>query len=189
MDVADTATIDSAALQVEKILAGDGLNLLINNAGLAVREPSIEDVTEENMMSLYKVNTVGPLLTVKRFLPLIRKAAQNYGKDEYSASRAAIMSVSSKVASINENKMGQYYSIRCSKVALHMVSKNLSIELEADKVMVVNLHPWWVRTDMGGPNASTTAEECVRGFMNVMATRTKEHNALSYDFKGNLVPW
>ncbi|XP_070537957.1 C-signal-like [Ptychodera flava] len=189
IDVEDKTTIENAAVQVEQILTGSGLNLLINNAGIAIKELKIDDVTEEAMLSVYRVNTIGPLLITKRFLPLIRKAAQTYGKDEYSASRAAIMNMSSKVGSIDDNRSARYYSYRCSKIALHMVSKNLSIELEADKVMVVNLHPGWVQTDMGGPNANTSTEDCVNGLMNVMATRTKEHNALFYDFKGMLIPW
>ncbi|XP_070538615.1 uncharacterized protein [Ptychodera flava] len=189
IDVEDKTTIDSAALQVEQILAGSGLNLLINNAAISEKEEKIDDVTEEAMISNYRVNTVGPLLVVKRFLPLIRKAAQTYGKDEYSASRAAIMNISTKLASIEDNRSARYYSYRCSKAALHMVSKNLSIELEADKILVVNLHPGWVRTERGGPNAPISTEECVNALLKVMATRTKEHNALFYDFKGVLIPW
>ncbi|XP_070548339.1 uncharacterized protein [Ptychodera flava] len=103
IDVVDKTTIDSAALQVEQILAGSGLNLLINNAGFLFDEEKIEDVMEETMLSTYKVNTVGPVLVTKRFLPLIRKAAQTYGTDEYSASRAAIMNISSHWSSIDIN--------------------------------------------------------------------------------------
>ncbi|XP_070538165.1 C-signal-like [Ptychodera flava] len=189
IDVEDMSTIENAALQVEQILVGRGLNLLINNAGFLFREEKIEDVTEEKMLSTYKVNTVGPVFVTKRFLPLIRKAAQTYGKDEYSTSRAAIMNISSIWSSIDYNEMARHYSYRCSKIALNMVSKNLSIELAADKILVINLNPGWVRTDLGGPNGSISTEESVNGLMNVMATRTKEHNALFYDFKGALLPW
>ncbi|XP_070538164.1 C-signal-like [Ptychodera flava] len=189
IDVEDKSTIENAALQVEQILDGSGLNLLINNAGVLFEEEKIEDVKEETLILTYKVNTVGPVLVTKRFLPLIRKAAQTYGKDEYSTSRAAIINISSNWSSIDINESAGYYSYRCSKAALNMVSKNLSIEVEADKILLVNLHPGWVRTDMGGPNGSLSSEESVNGLMNVMATRTKEHNSLLYDFTGALLPW
>ncbi|XP_070538163.1 C-signal-like [Ptychodera flava] len=188
IDVVDKLTIDSAALQVEQILAGSGLNLLINNAGFLLREAKIDDVTEETMLSTYKVNTVGPVLVTKRFLPLLRKAAQTYGKDEYSTSRAAIINISSHWSSIDINDIAGHYSYRCSKIALNMISKNLSIELEADKILVVTLNPGSVRTDMGPDNTMST-EDSVKGLMNVMATRTKEHNVLLYDYTGALLPW
>ena len=70
-----------------------------------------------------------------------------------------------------------------------MVTKNLSIELKDDRIMAVNLHPGWVQTDMGGPHATTTIEDCVKGLLKVAEDLTEKENGLFYDFKGNLIPW
>ena len=70
-----------------------------------------------------------------------------------------------------------------------MVTKNLSIELKDDQIMAVNLHPGWVQTDMGGSNATTTTEDCVKGLLKVAEDLTEKDNGLFYDFKGNLIPW
>ncbi|XP_077981559.1 uncharacterized protein LOC144436610 isoform X2 [Glandiceps talaboti] len=75
------------------------------------------------------------------------------------------------------------------KVALNMVTFNLSLELAADKILAISLHPGYVRTDMTGPQALIDTKECVEGLMTVMATRTKEHNGYHYDYKGKLIPW
>ena len=70
-----------------------------------------------------------------------------------------------------------------------MVTKNLSIELQNDQILAVNLHPGWVQTDMGGQRAITTIEDSVKGLLNVAEGLTEKDNGLFYDFKGNLIPW
>ncbi|XP_077978549.1 C-signal-like [Glandiceps talaboti] len=190
MDVTNLAEIDEAAKQVEQRVGKAGLNLLINNAGYAGKhEDKMEDVTVEAMMMHYRINTIGPAMVAKRFLPLLREASKSVGGDGMSASRAAIFSVSSRVASLDDNTSGKLYSYRCSKLALNMITKNLSLELASDNILSVSLHPGSVKTAMGGPNPLITSEESVRSLINVMATRTKEHNGSFYDQKGLVIKW
>lgn len=72
LESTDETSIRTAAKEAETHLAGRGLNVLINNAG--VMPPStLETVTQEDMLSVYQINVVGPMLTtqVKVFcLPL-----------------------------------------------------------------------------------------------------------------------
>ena len=64
VDVEDQATIDAAKSSVESKVESDGLNLLINNAGLLVRM-GLEDVTRETMSKCYEINAIGPLMMAK----------------------------------------------------------------------------------------------------------------------------
>ena len=55
--------------------------------------------------------------------------------------------------------------------------------------MAVVLHPGWVQTEMGGPNAMTSRPESVNGMLKVLAGLTQEHNGGFFDFKGYVIPW
>ena len=65
VDVCDEGTINVAKEKVDDILGDQGLNLLINNAGISSREQTIEDVTVENLMEIYNVNVVGTIRVCK----------------------------------------------------------------------------------------------------------------------------
>lgn len=60
----DLDSFETVSNQVDEKLQGDGLNMLINNAGVLARD-NIDDVTAESMMQVYKINTVGPLMLTK----------------------------------------------------------------------------------------------------------------------------
>ncbi|MGB5544482.1 MAG: short-chain dehydrogenase, partial [Gammaproteobacteria bacterium] len=78
---------------------------------------------------------------------------------------------------------------RASKTALNQFNKIWSVELASEGFTCVVLHPGWVRTDMGGPNASYSPEESVTGLVNVIGALTPEDNGGFYDFQGNPIPW
>jgi len=189
LDVCSLQEIKTAKEIVERQVGDHGLNLLINNAGFLPRELEITDVTAENMMQTFSSNVIGPTMIIKEFLPLLRQASANESAKEMSCARAAILNMSTKLASIEDNGMGKNYSYRSSKIALNMVNKNLSLELKDDKILAVLLHPGWVKTDMGGANAITTTEESVAGLLKVAQGLTEKDNGLFYDFKGASIPW
>ncbi|PKK16434.1 11-cis retinol dehydrogenase-like [Columba livia] len=117
-DVADPSSIKAAAARVEEQLGGSGLNLLINNAGIA-RITTLDGETLEDMIQVYTTNTAGPLLLGQAFLPLLKKAAQGSPGSALSCSKAAIVNMSSSAGSIEEVyvwNLGQVVSYRCSKV-------------------------------------------------------------------------
>ncbi|XP_070537613.1 C-signal-like [Ptychodera flava] len=188
MDIRDTSSIDSAAKQVEARLGESGLNLLINNAGILTLEQKLEDVTAEGMRRQFETNCIGPTMVIKRFVPLLRRASQSFSDDRMSTSRAAIVNISSGLGSLEDNRPRVDLGYRCSKVALNMVTKNMSVMLKADHILSVAINPGWVRTDMGGPGADLSPEESVEGMINVMATRTNEHSGYCYTHKGDLIP-
>ncbi|XP_042653376.1 C-factor-like isoform X3 [Tyto alba] len=116
-EVTDPASIQAAAARVGEHLGGSGLNLLINNAGMA-KVSSLDTETPENMIHVYTTNMVGPLLLGQAFLPLLKKAAQGSLGSALSCSKAAIINMSSSAGSIEEIYLwnhGQVVSYRCSK--------------------------------------------------------------------------
>ena len=172
--------------EVESALEGEGLNLFINNAGVLIREhidlPTLTDV--------FTVNAFAPLILTKALIPLLKKAAQGSGDQSgLRLSRAGVVNITSKVGSIEDNKKGGNYLYRGSKIALNMFTKNLSIEYGPDGILFLLLHPGWVKTDMGGPNALISTEESVQGMMQVMEKCTEVDQCKFYDFAGKEHPW
>ncbi|XP_032556758.1 short chain dehydrogenase gsfK-like isoform X2 [Chiroxiphia lanceolata] len=157
LEVSDPASIKAAAARVEELLGGSGLNILINNAGIA-KPISLDKETLETMTQIYTTNTAGPLLLGQAFLPLLKKAAQGSPGSGLSCSKAAIVNMSSSAGSIEDVfiwEFGQLVSYRCSKAALNMLNKCQSLAYKDHGILCVALHPGWVQTDMGSFDGHT----------------------------------
>jgi hypothetical protein len=63
------------------------------------------------------------------------------------------------------------------------------VELGPEGFICTVLHPGWVQTDMGGPNATYSPEESVAGLIQVIEGLDAEDNGRFYDFQGNAIPW
>ncbi|MCG8504876.1 MAG: SDR family oxidoreductase, partial [Sphingomonadales bacterium] len=147
LDVADDARIAALA----DGLAGRPIDLLINNAGIyGPRDAVVGNVKSADWLEVLRVNTIAPMMVTQALLPNIR-----------AGNRKIIAIVSSKVGSIADNSSGNSYIYRSSKTAVNQVSKSLSIDLRAEDITVVALHPGWVQTDMGGPNALISTETSI----------------------------
>jgi len=174
LDVADPASVAALA----KRLDGVPIDILINNAGMFDRDDvTLDAVDFGTLEQTFAVNSFGPLRVTQALLPNLRA-----GKDKL------IISMSSQLSSI-ENSNGRWYAYRASKSALNQFNKIWSVELGPEGFICVVLHPGWVRTDMGGPNASYSPEESVTGLVNVIEALTPEDNGRFYDFQGNPIPW
>lgn len=142
MDVASTEAVNKAAAAVARYT--DKLDLIINNAGIHSDTSfnAIESTNLDDCVTVYDVNAVGPLRVVKSFLPLIAKSG-----------RGLIVNISSESGSISTAVRTREFDYCMSKAALNMGTKLLHNYLKGKGVNVVAVHPGWMRTDMGGPNA------------------------------------
>lgn len=189
LDVSNTSEYPSLVKTVETTLDGEGLNVIVNNAGMAGRV-QLEDVTETVMMEHYRVNAVAPLLLIQAFLPLLKKAASTSADvSGLSCARAAIINITTKVASIDDNKSGGGYPYRASKVALNIITKSLSVDLKPHGILAVVLHPGWVQTEMGGPNALISTETSVSGLLRTMQGLNEETSGSFFNYDGTVIPW
>ncbi|XP_066493650.1 C-signal-like [Tiliqua scincoides] len=163
LDVSDPSSVKAAAAQVTEQLKGAGLNLLINNAGIG-NLGNLETATPEQMSEVYQTNVVGPLMVSQAFLPLLKKASQESKEKGMSCSKAAIVNISSRMGSITNVVEWDSVPIvpyRCSKAALNMLTRCMSLGFAEDKILCIALHPGWVQTDMG--NTVTQAPMTVDG--------------------------
>ncbi|HTQ41064.1 MAG TPA: SDR family NAD(P)-dependent oxidoreductase [Pirellulales bacterium] len=146
LDVSRSESVRNAASQFGKI--SDRLDVLINNAGIYPDEGiSILTVPRMQMVETFQTNTFGALETTQGFLTYLRKAPA-----------ARVINVSSGYGELAGLSPG-VPSYCLSKLALNGLTIMLAKALEAESISVNSMCPGWVRTDMGGPNATSSVEE------------------------------
>ncbi|MDP6968765.1 MAG: SDR family oxidoreductase [Gammaproteobacteria bacterium] len=159
-------------------LHGRGLDLVINNAGIyGPRDQTLGTIDRQTWRQILEVNTISPLMLAQA---LADNLAQNQG---------TLAIISSRVGSIDDNSGGAGYMYRSSKTAVNQVTKSLSIDLAPRHIKVVALHPGWVQTDMGGPNALITVTESVAGLTNVIANLTSAQSGQFINYDGDGINW
>lgn len=148
LDVSDEASRKAALQFVTKEFGR--LDILINNAGIALDQwvPTLE-VNLDLVRDTMEVNLYGPLSLCQLFIPLMKK--NEFGR---------IVNLSSELASMEKNEMGNTFAYRSSKAALNMMTVLLAKEINDSPNILINAAaPGWVRTEMGGPDALRSVEE------------------------------
>ncbi|MCS6780404.1 MAG: SDR family NAD(P)-dependent oxidoreductase, partial [Geminicoccaceae bacterium] len=78
---------------------------------------------------------------------------------------------------------------RTSKAAVNMAMRSIAMELAPEGVMVVLVHPGWVRTDMGGPDATLDVRTSVDGLVRLIERLRPADNGRFFDYEGSELPW
>lgn len=152
--------------------------VLIHNAGINKgRDGGFGVTTFEVWREVLDVNTVGAVGTARYLMPLLPANAGAIG-----------VFITSELGSIAQAG-GGFLPYRASKAALNMMVKTLAFEEKRRGVSVIALHPGWVKTDMGGPNAPLEAPDAIRQMRATIAKVTAEHNGTFLDYKGAKLPW
>ena len=153
LDVLDEDSISRCA----NIAASDGgLDIVIVATGIlwsgeTLRpEKNMRELDAAKLSKVFAVNTFGPALVAKHFLPMLRKD-----------SKSVFAALSARVGSIGDNRLGGWYAYRASKAALNMLLKTLSIEHARlwRQSVVLGLHPGTVETGLSGPYSTRTPPE------------------------------
>ncbi|XP_035204830.1 C-factor-like [Stegodyphus dumicola] len=185
-DMMDFDNYGDIVSNIQKHIKSGGVNLLINNAGMMIRD-TLLSVKRKNIMESFELNAVAPLLFTKALLPLLKKA--DSGTFPLNVGKSAILNISAHLGSIGENNSGDYLSYRLSKAAVNMVTRTLAEELKPSGIFIMALHPGWVKTDMGGDAAPLTTEVSVNGMLIVLAKAEESHRGLLFSSKGHKIPW
>ncbi|MCH8333233.1 SDR family oxidoreductase [Candidatus Sumerlaeota bacterium] len=127
------------------------LDVLVNNAGIMLDQrgggSTVLETTDETVRKTLEINTIGPLALSRAFIPTMKK--NGYGR---------IVNMSSGLGQLSEMG-GGYVAYRLSKAALNALTCILSDELKDTNVIVNAMCPGWVRTRMGGPDATRSVKE------------------------------
>lgn len=183
---------DYGALMTSLSAEVESLDWVINCVGVlsldeGTPEKSVKAVTASSLMTSIQVNTVPTLLLAKYALPLLRRA---------NAPRFA--TISARVGSIEDNQLGGWYSYRCSKAALNMALKNISIEWGRlmKRSCTVALHPGTTATTLSLPFQANvpkaqlfSPEKTASLLFHVLENLSPEDNGLFLAYDGSCIEW
>jgi len=174
MDVGDPQSIATAA----RDLGDEPIDILINNAGiLGGQNQTLENIDFQNWIEAFNVMTIGPFRVVQAFL-----------RNLEAAKEPRIMTVTSQLAA-STWPYGGTYAYASAKAGVNKVMQALALDLRDRNVIVSMIHPGWVKTDMGGPQADITSAESAAGIRKVIASLSKADTGKFYKWNGEIHPW
>ena len=191
LDLTDESSLAAAARAVMAEAAP--LELVINCAGLLHQEDGLQperrlaEVRADWLMQAFAVNAAGPLLLAKHLERLLPRRE-----------RAVFASLSARVGSIGDNRLGGWYAYRGSKAAQNMFIKTLSIELarRARGAICIALHPGTTETELSRPfrggvpaHKLFSPDFAVERMLGVIGTLRREDTGRFFAWNGDEIPW
>ncbi len=173
MDVGDQASIAAAQAQV----GARPIDALINNAGVMGKAQTVLDMEPEDFLATIQVNVLGPVLVSRAFLPNLRA-----GKN------AKIAVISSLMGSFSYPGSA-HIGYSTSKTAVNRLFHALARELAPEHIHVAILSPGWVRTDMGGPNATLDVRDSAKGLLRMIMMTDASNSGIGRNYAGDPLHW
>lgn len=186
IDFTDEASLEDAAAA----LAERGpFELMLDATGVLhddqlSPEKSLRAVSQKAMARAFLINAIGPALLLRYFSPLLPKDR-----------RSVFGTLSARVGSIGDNRLGGWYSYRASKAALNMIVRTAAIELARTRpqAIVVALHPGTVRTGLSAPFAGSrptlSPAAAATSLVAVMADCGSGDSGRFLAYDGAPIPW
>ncbi|GMS93196.1 hypothetical protein PENTCL1PPCAC_15371 [Pristionchus entomophagus] len=187
LDAASEDSIANAAKKVAEIVGENGLDFLINNAGVAYTMKLNEPIAMAKLNEQLQVNAIAPLIIANKFYPLLKKTAAMKG----SAQIAIISSTGGSIetAPMVPKDLQLYTGYFMSKAAVNMLTRRISIEWKEDHIRATCFCPGWVQTDMGSQRAQLTVDDSTIPLIKLILSLTEDHNGKYYRYNGETIPW
>ena len=187
LDLLDEASIAAAAAAVRArgvpTLVFDATGFL-HGAGMEP-EKSWRELDPAHLAHAFAINAIGPALLMKHFLPLLPRAR-----------RAVFATLSARVGSIGDNRLGGWYAYRASKAALNQLVRTAAVELRRSRPqgICVALHPGTVDTGLSAPFAKSGLQvqapaEAAARLIAVIDRLGPGDSGEFFDHRGEHVPW
>lgn len=189
-DALNPTTITDAAAAVGQI--SKRIHLLINTVGML---HSKDQSPEKRLADIDAANLQRSMALNATLLPLLAQAFSGLLRHKEPA---LLASLSARVGSLEDNKLGGWYSYRASKAAHNMLLLTLAREWRVNhrNVILLALHPGTVKSRLSEPfvtpaykNRVLSPAESANALLEVMARRTPEESGSFYDWRGDLLPW
>ena len=167
-----------AALAAE--IGDQPIDILINNAGTPGPAPDQQSALQmdfDGWADAFAVNTMAPLRMVQAFRDNLK-----------AADRAKAITITSQMGALDLN-WPVMYAYCSTKAAVNKVMRMISLELANDETAVALIHPGFVKTDMGGPNAEIEPSESAEGIMSVIEGVNLEGTGCFMKWNGEVHAW
>lgn len=188
LELSDESSIAAAAQSVAA--QGIPLRLVINATGAlgkhgCIAEKTWKQIDPVAMQKTFAINTIGPALLMKHFLPLLARDG-----------RSVFATLSARVGSIGDNHLGGWYSYRAAKAALNQLVHTAAIELRRNRpeALCVAIHPGTVATPLTDGYVKTglevqTPEIAAHRILDVLTGLDASQSGGFFDHKGLPIPW
>jgi NAD(P)-dependent dehydrogenase (short-subunit alcohol dehydrogenase family) len=147
-------------------------------------EKSLSAIKPDEMARVFAVNTIGPALILRHMAGLLPKDR-----------RGVVATLSARVGSIGDNKIGGWHSYRASKAALNQIVRGAAIELARShkQSVCVALHPGTVETSFtqnyAGRHATVPTGLAASNLLSAISKLTPEHSGGFFDYAGQVINW
>ena len=182
-DSIEAVAADVACRKKEVRLVIDATGVLEGEG--CVAEKSWRQLNPEAMARAFAVNTIGPALIMKHFLQMLP-----------SAGKCVFATLSARVGSISDNRLGGWYSYRASKAALNQIVRTAAIELHRTRpeALCVAIHPGTVATRLSARFAKSglnvqSPETAAARILKVLDALSPESSGRFFDQHGQPIPW
>lgn len=173
LDVTEALSVSGLAWQID----GEAFDHLIVNAGLFGPDGlgALNTPTAADFDAVMRTNVLGPMLVLPQLVDAL-------------APQARLALITSRMGSIGARTNGNAWLYRASKAAANSVLRDVAFALQG-RAICVALHPGWVRTDMGGPDADLAVEDSARDLRARLSELTPQHHGGFFDHQGQPLPW
>ncbi|CAJ0545129.1 Ff.00g086020.m01.CDS01 [Fusarium sp. VM40] len=159
IEVTREQSVKQAFEAVKKALGNNGLDVLINNAGIMNHtKDGIEHMSD--LAETYNINVIGVHNVTSTFLPLLRRGSQK-----------KIINISTTLGSIGMAGHFMFQptpAYKVAKAALNMLTVQYAHELKSEDITVIAVCPGWVKTDLGSQAAHISVEQSVNGLVDII---------------------
>ena len=190
MDITDETQIEAIAQTIKT--EATKLYTVINCVGVLhdgemQPEKSLRHLNTEQLLHYFQVNSIGAVLLAKHMQPLLKH-------DQ----RSVLATISAKVGSIGDNRLGGWYGYRASKTALNMFMRTVAIEYRrtCPRAIVVTLHPGTTDTELSRPFQQNvppeklfTPDRTVQQLLTVIDHLQESDSGEFFSWDGSRVPW
>lgn len=176
------ADSDASCRALAEVLRTEPIDVLINNAGISPENSGkFLEFDPEAYLQCLRTNSVGPLLVTRALLPNLEKGEKKM-----------VVQISSQMGSLGdvarEGSTGGL-AYRSSKTALNMASLLIANEIKPKGIACVIMHPGWVRTDMGGPEAHLGTDESAGAILDTIGGMSIADTGRYVRYNGEPIAW
>jgi NAD(P)-dependent dehydrogenase (short-subunit alcohol dehydrogenase family) len=173
IDIVDQAQVTG----LRQRLQGRNFDLLFVNSGISNgAKPTITDVTTDEFVRLMVTNALSPMRVIEAFNDLV-------------PATGSIAVMSSGLGSVADNEAGGWEVYRASKAALNTLMRSFAARHSTNPRPMFVIAPGWVRTDMGGPQATLSIAECIPRVVDTLAAYAGKPGLRYLDYRGQTVRW
>ena len=175
-ETADTTDVKSVEA-LRETLNGKQFDAIIVNAGVGGPQANPRTVSDAEFTKLYVTNSLAPV----RFAEIFAK--------QIKPKTGVVGLMTSELGSVEGAGAGGFELYRGSKAALNSLTRSFAARHKDKELAVLSLHPGWVKTDMGGPNAAIDVATSVKGLADVVERAQKDRQSGYFDYAGATIAW